>query len=107
MERLQQISETYKLLGDKSRLQILAMLQQQELCVCDIVEAMDMTQPNVSQHMRKLKSAGIVQERKQGQWVYYSIGSNIEEFLIDALKHVPIPESRFMKLHELKSIKKC
>jgi ArsR family transcriptional regulator, arsenate/arsenite/antimonite-responsive transcriptional repressor len=88
METIDQISEMYKLLADKTRLTILALLKEKELCVCEIVEIMEMTQPNVSQHLRKLKSGGLVHEKKKGQWVFYSLNSD-KSFIQTALEHVP------------------
>lgn len=103
METIDQISEMYKLLADKTRLTILALLKEQELCVCDIVEIMKMTQPNVSQHLRKLKSGGIVKEKKRGQWVYYSL--NLEKpNVLTALEHVPSQKSRIEQSQKLKTI---
>ncbi|QGQ94723.1 ArsR family transcriptional regulator [Paenibacillus psychroresistens] len=88
METIDQISEMYKLLADKTRLTIMALLREKELCVCDIVDIMEMTQPNVSQHLRKLKSGGMVNEQKRGQWVYYSI--NLEKpNVLASLQQVP------------------
>ncbi|NOU98116.1 metalloregulator ArsR/SmtB family transcription factor [Paenibacillus sp. LMG 31456] len=46
---------------------------EKELCVCEIVEVLQTSQPNISQHMRKLKDGGLVKESKRGQWVYYSL----------------------------------
>jgi ArsR family transcriptional regulator len=65
------------MLADKTRLTILTLLKEKELCVCDIVEALEISQPNASQHLRKLKSAGLVTETRKGQWVYYSLSVGI------------------------------
>lgn len=65
MELIQTMSEHFKLLGDKSRLTILALLREKELCVCDIVEILQMSQPSISQHLRKLKDAGLVSETRK------------------------------------------
>jgi ArsR family transcriptional regulator len=103
METIDQISEMYKLLADKTRLTILALLKEKELCVCDIVEIMKMTQPNVSQHLRKLKSGGIVNEKKRGQWVYYSLNLD-NSLVVAALEHVPSQKYLIDQLHEIKAI---
>lgn len=70
-------SEIFKLLGDKNRLAIIALLKERELCVCELVELLQTSQPNISQHLRKLKDAGLLRESRKGQWVYYSL--NIED----------------------------
>jgi ArsR family transcriptional regulator len=67
------LADELKMLSDKTRLTILAYLQVRSLCVCEIVELLDSSQPNVSQHLRKLKAAGLVQESRKGQWVYYHL----------------------------------
>jgi len=67
------LSEVYKLLGDKTRLTIMALLQVQTLCVRDLVEILQTSQPSVSQHLAKLKTHGLVREKRKGPWVYYSV----------------------------------
>lgn len=64
----------FKALGDPVRLKIVKMLAENgEMCVCRILPALDMTQPAVSHHMAVLRIAGLVNSRKQGQWVHYSL----------------------------------
>ncbi|MNE41860.1 HTH-type transcriptional repressor AseR [compost metagenome] len=77
MDILNDLAEDLKLLGDKTRLTILTLLKERECCVCEFVDLFDISQPAVSQHLRKLKSSGMVKEQKRGQWVYYSL--NIED----------------------------
>lgn len=73
MDTLNDLAEDLKLLGDKTRLTILILLKEREWCVCEFVDLFDISQPAVSQHLRKLKSSGLVKEQKRGQWVYYSL----------------------------------
>ncbi|XID90655.1 ArsR/SmtB family transcription factor [Paenibacillaceae bacterium WGS1546] len=77
-DRLGDMAELLKLLGDRTRLAILGLLQERDLCVSDIVELLETSQPNASQHLRKLRSAGLIREDKRGQWVYYTL--NLQEF---------------------------
>ncbi len=63
----------FKALADETRLRILKLLDQGELCVCDIVAALDMVQPKVSFHLRILKEAGLIKDRKQGRWIHYRL----------------------------------
>jgi len=67
------ILNIFKALSDETRLRILKLLEQGELCVCDIVAALDMIQPKVSFHLGVLKDAGLIKDRKQGKWVHYRI----------------------------------
>lgn len=60
-----------KTLADPTRLKLLKLILHEELCVCELQELLDISQPAVSQHMAKLKTAGIVRERRSGMWTYY------------------------------------
>jgi ArsR family transcriptional regulator len=81
--------EYHKALSDKTRLRILALLKAEELCVCELVEILQISQPAVSQHMRKLKSAKLVKERRNGQWVFYSLDGSIYPFFEKVLESIP------------------
>jgi len=89
MEQINEIAENLKLLGDKTRLTMLAYIKERALCVCDIVELMGTTQPNVSQHLRKLRAAGIVNETRKGQWIYYSLNIEDKPYIQEIMNHVP------------------
>ena len=60
-------------MSDETRLRIIKLLEQGELCVCDITAALDMVQPKVSFHLSTLKEAGLIKDRKQGKWIHYSL----------------------------------
>jgi len=62
-----------KAVAEETRLKILKLLEEGELCVCDMVAALDMVQPKISFHLAVLKDAGFVQDRKQGKWSHYRI----------------------------------
>ena len=81
--RLEAMAEEFKVLGDKTRLRILSLLKGRELCVCELTEVLEISQPGVSQHMRRLRQVGFVNERRGGQWTYYSL--NMENPLLDLL----------------------
>jgi ArsR family transcriptional regulator len=63
----------FKALSDETRIRILKLLEEGELCVCDIVAALDMIQPKVSFHLCVLKEAGLLKDKKQGKWIHYCI----------------------------------
>ena len=75
-ERREKLLHTFKALSEESRLRILMLLKHGELCVCDIAENLDMTQPNISFHLSMLKEAGLIEDRKQGRWTYYSLNES-------------------------------
>jgi ArsR family transcriptional regulator, arsenate/arsenite/antimonite-responsive transcriptional repressor len=70
---MQDILNIFKALSEETRLRVLKLLEHGELCVCDIVAALDMIQPKVSFHLAVLKEAGLIKDRKQGKWTHYSI----------------------------------
>jgi len=63
----------FKALSDETRLRILRLLEAREMCVCEVMVALDLTQPTASHHLGLLESAGLVKDRKEGKWVFYSI----------------------------------
>lgn len=71
--------EIFKALGDENRIRILNLLIRQELCVCEIETVLDMTQSNVSRHLNKLKSTGVITSEKESQWVYYRVDNKFIE----------------------------
>jgi ArsR family transcriptional regulator len=71
---MRNLSELFKALSDETRLQMLALLLRRgELCVCDFVEALGITQSKVSRHLRYLAHAGLVRDRREAVWVYYRV----------------------------------
>jgi ArsR family transcriptional regulator, arsenate/arsenite/antimonite-responsive transcriptional repressor len=63
----------FRALGDETRLRIVALLSHGELCVCHLEKALDLSQPNVSRQLGILRGAGVVEARREGTWVYYSL----------------------------------
>jgi ArsR family transcriptional regulator len=64
----------FQLLSDDTRLRSLLLLQQEgELCVCELTHALGEIQPKVSRHLAALRDAGVVVDRRQGQWIYYRL----------------------------------
>ncbi|WVX24788.1 metalloregulator ArsR/SmtB family transcription factor [Synechococcus elongatus IITB7] len=60
-------------MADPLRLQVLILLSEQELCVCDLCDRLLVKQPKLSFHLRQLREAGLIQARPQGRWTYYSL----------------------------------
>ena len=65
---MRELLKVLKAAGDKNRLRILKMLQQKDMCVCELAAALGITQPSVSKHMSLLKEAGLVKDERNGQW---------------------------------------
>ncbi|KAF0179696.1 MAG: ArsR family transcriptional regulator [Nitrospirae bacterium] len=77
---MEALATIYHALSEVTRLRILKLLEHGELCVCDLVAALDMSQPKISFHVAALKSAGIINDRKQGRWIHYSIVADCDLF---------------------------
>jgi len=66
-------SQLFKALADKTRLKILLLLDIREMCVCEIMVALNLTQPTASHHLGILEDVGLVKDRREGKWVFYSL----------------------------------
>jgi DNA-binding transcriptional ArsR family regulator len=66
-------SKFFKALSDEKRLRIVKLLRVKEMCVCELMICLDMTQPNLSHHIQILENVGIVNRTKKGKWVYCSL----------------------------------
>lgn len=101
--------ERLKALADMTRLKILKLLLDKEYCVCELAEIIAISQPGISQHLRKLKTAGFVTERREGQWVYYKADegalrgfqTDFSRFLGAALDAIPEMEEELEKARHL------
>jgi len=67
------LARFYQALGDTTRLRLLNLLDQKELCVCFFVEVLDQPQPKISRHLAVLRDAGLVTARRQGTWMHYRV----------------------------------
>lgn len=70
---MKQVARFFKTLSDETRLRILVLLSQGELCVCDLVATLALPQSTVSRHLATLRHAGLVDDRRQGVWMYYRL----------------------------------
>jgi len=81
--------DTFKALSDETRLQIMTLLlEREELCVCDFVGALGLTQSKTSRHLRYLYHAGLVEDRREGLWMHYRISPHLsaeQATIIEAL----------------------
>jgi len=72
-KKMRVTSRFFKALGDETRLKILELLQIREMCVCEIMVALDLTQPATSHHLGILENANLIRRRREGRWVFYRI----------------------------------
>ena len=88
-ESLQRLSELFKVLGEVSRIRILAALAEHELCVCELMQLLDMKQSAVSQQLRVLKAHHLVRYRKEGRSVYYRLDDeHVKDLYAIGLEHI-------------------
>lgn len=74
--------ELFKALADDTRLlSLLLIAQEGELCVCELMNALSEPQPKISRHLAQLRKRGILQDRRQGQWVYYKLHPNLPQWV--------------------------
>lgn len=96
---MEKFTNVFRALSDKTRLRILRLLifSKKELCICEIMDSLKLAQYNVSKHIRELKLTGLVKERKEGRFVFYSIVNLRTGFARNLLKTVEsIPEKNFL-----------
>lgn len=80
--------EAFKALSDSNRLLIIDMLSCGELCACDIMEGLELTQPTISHHMKILQHAGLVDSKKNGKWTIYSLNKEVFNNLCDYINRL-------------------
>ncbi|OYE04626.1 ArsR/SmtB family transcription factor [Nostoc sp. 'Peltigera membranacea cyanobiont' 232] len=81
------IAASFHALSDPLRISVLELLRKRELCVCDLCEALGVSQSKLSFHLKTLKEAALVNSRQEGRWIYYSLNlpqfNILEEYLAD------------------------
>jgi DNA-binding transcriptional ArsR family regulator len=82
-------SRLFRALADTTRLKILMLLEMREMCVCEIMVALNLTQPTASHHLGILEKEGIVKRRKEGRWVFYAI-ADLE--IIEGIEKLGLPK---------------
>lgn len=88
-ERVCDLSDLFKVFGDTTRIKILYSIFKKEMCVCDIAEAIDMTQSAVSHQLKILKQARLIKPRKEGKEVFYSLDDeHIQSIFKEGLEHI-------------------
>lgn len=85
---LDNIADTFKVFGDKTRIKILYVLHTKELCVCDIAQLLDMNQSAISHQLKVLKQAKLIRSRRDGKQIFYSLDdSHVRTILSMGMEH--------------------
>src|SRR5215212_82992 len=78
----------FRALADRTRLRLLNVMRDDEVCVCFFVEILKTNQPKISRHLAYLRRAGIVDARREGQWMHYRIAEPVDQDMARSLKNV-------------------
>ena len=77
----------FRALADETRLRCVVLIQQAgELCVCELTDALGLSQPKISRHLATLKAANILQDRREGLWVYYDLHPELPSYIVKVLQ---------------------
>lgn len=77
----------FKLLSDPTRLRCAMLLHAEaSLCVCELTEALELSQPKISRHLAMLREGGLVQDERRGQWVHYRLHPALPEWVVEVLE---------------------
>ena len=82
---MRNLVKVFKALSDETRIRLLKLVQQRELCVCELMQTLNMTQSRVSRNLGILKNAGLVKDRRDGLWVHYSLNEDSFNVYADPL----------------------
>jgi ArsR family transcriptional regulator, arsenate/arsenite/antimonite-responsive transcriptional repressor len=92
------IATVFKALSEPIRVEVLELLKDQEMCVCDLCDRLNVTQSKLSFHLKALKNAGLVRSRQEGRWIYYRLHLaglvELEEYLAEFRRHSSLLPAR-------------
>jgi ArsR family transcriptional regulator len=94
----QRRARLFHALADETRLRILEHLAAREHCVCDLTDALEAGQSRLSFHLKTLKDAGLVTDRRQGRWIYYSLRPEAVDELRDVVAAIGAPRGRGLRI---------
>ena len=104
----------FKVLSDETRLRILMLLSQKELCVCEMCQILNLSQPKISRHLAKMRDLNLIRYQKEGQWTFYylSIGDPlfsgiIQQLVVNSQSHPVICKDMEKLIEKERSGKLC
>lgn len=101
--------ELFKALSDETRVRIINLIYHQQLCVCELVEILDLSQPKISKHIAKLRQIDLVKTNRNEQFIYYSFNKNNEQYyniitnILEQAKENDIIKEDLYKLEQTES----
>jgi ArsR family transcriptional regulator len=88
----------YKCLADETRLKALLLIHQEnELCVCELTEALQVSQPKVSRHLAQLRECCLLADRREGQWIYYRLNPDLPEWMKEVINLTAVENILFVE----------
>ena len=88
-DELYDLAELFKVFGDSTRIRILFVLFESEVCVCDLAETLNMTQSAVSHQLRILKQAKLIKNRREGKSIFYSLADgHVRTIISQGIEHI-------------------
>lgn len=97
---MKKIVESFKALGEENRIRIVQMLCKEEMCVCELIEKLKLSQSAVSHHVKILKQAGLINDRRRGKWIFYSLNREAFDVLSGEVQGKiwePVKNSRWLE----------
>ncbi|MDP8247644.1 MAG: metalloregulator ArsR/SmtB family transcription factor [Candidatus Tritonobacter lacicola] len=101
----------FKSLSNETRLRVLILLSRRELCVCEIEEALELSQSRISRHLTVLRNAGLVVDRREGTWIYYRLApprddleGALQKCLITCFSGIPMVQEDLGRLDRVLSV---
>lgn len=85
---MKELEKLLKVLADKNRLRILKLLEKRKMCVCELALILGITQPSISRHLKKLKSAGLVGDEQEGFWTNYFLSAGVNSYAKVLMLHL-------------------
>lgn len=94
----------FKCLSDPTRLDILKIIiAKQNVCVCELTEQLDLSQPKISRHLALLRNLSILLDQRQGQWVYYRLNPNLPDWANSVLNIISNQNDELVKTNSINS----
>jgi ArsR family transcriptional regulator len=106
---LSEMELLFRALADRTRLRLINLMGESEICVCFLVEALRMSQPKISRHLACLRRAGIVEARRDGKWIHYRLIDPADERAARVMKDVRrwLAEDAEMQRDQARLMKVC
>ncbi|OBR64024.1 transcriptional regulator [Paenibacillus oryzae] len=101
------LADVLKAIADPTRLKMISLLRTRDCCVCELVPIFNISQPAISKHISRLKSAQLVSETRKGQWVFYSLNEQPLKDIGFALSNLPDLSGELLRLRQQGLLVNC